>query len=77
MAITNQVIAGGLPIKNRSINKRNAITAEIDNKKNTLVELSERTGINYLTLINRYKYGWTGSDLIKPVRKNKSIKEIE
>lgn len=56
--------------KTQRRNRRNNIIVEYQGRKMTLSEAAELSGINYDTLIRRYRAGDRGERLFRPVRKN-------
>ena len=56
-------------INTQARNKRNNILVEYEGVEMCLTEAAEKSGINYQTLISRYKHGDRGDDLFKPARK--------
>lgn len=57
--------------KTQCRNRRSNITVEYNNKKITLIELSEITGINHKVLYARYKRGDRGKRLTRPPYKER------
>jgi len=49
-------------------NKRNNRVADTSHGRMTAAQISRMTGIAYQTIIERFKRGWVGDALLKPVQ---------
>lgn len=54
-----------IPLHEQNWNRRDTIRVNIDGENYTLLELSQKTGLNYNTLKNRYYRGDRGERLIR------------